>query len=138
MSLRRPSEDDNAMVSAETLLEAVHLTETKNDLVSTLSYGQQRQLEIALALAGAPRLILFDEPAAGLSPTERNQLVEILQSLPDHISYIIIEHDMDVALKVSEFVTMMHNGRIFKEGTPEEIENDPQVQELYLGHGNIN
>ena len=138
MSLRRPSKDDNAMESAETLLDAVHLTETQNDLVSTLSYGQQRQLEIALALAGAPRLILFDEPAAGLSPTERNLLVEILQSLPDHISFIIIEHDMDVALRVSESVTMMHNGRIFKEGTPEEIENDHEVQELYLGHGNIN
>jgi branched-chain amino acid transport system ATP-binding protein len=124
------------MQAAETLLEAVHLTETRNVLVSTLSYGQQRQLEIALALAGAPRLILLDEPAAGLSPSERNSLVEILKSLPDHISYIIIEHDMDVALRVSESVTMMHNGRIFKEGTPEEIENDPEVQQLYLGNGN--
>jgi len=124
------------MQAAETLLEAVHLTETRDALVSTLSYGQQRQLEIALALAGAPRLILLDEPAAGLSPSERNTLVEILKSLPDHISYIIIEHDMDVALRVSESVTMMHNGRIFKEGTPEEIETDPEVQQLYLGNGN--
>jgi len=136
MSLRRPSPGNNSMQAAETLLEAVHLTETRNALVSTLSYGQQRQLEIALALAGAPRLILLDEPAAGLSPSERNGLVEILKSLPDHISYIIIEHDMDVALRVSESVTMMHNGRIFKEGTPEEIENDPEVQQLYLGNGN--
>ena len=100
-----------------------------------LAYGQQRQLEIALALAGAPRFILFDEPAAGLSPTERRELVEILTSLPAHIGYIIIEHDMDVALRVVESVTMMHNGRIFKEGTPEEIEIDPEVQELYLGGG---
>ena len=136
LSLRRPSPGSNSMQAAETLLEAVHLTETRNALVSTLSYGQQRQLEIALALAGAPRLILLDEPAAGLSPSERNTLVEILKSLPDHISYIIIEHDMDVALRVSESVTMMHNGRIFKEGTPEEIENDPEVQQLYLGNGN--
>jgi branched-chain amino acid transport system ATP-binding protein len=86
-------------------------------------------------LAGAPRFILFDEPAAGLSPTERRDLVHILSSLPRHIGYIIIEHDLDVALRVSERVTMMHNGRIFKEGTPAEIENDPQVQEIYLGGG---
>ena len=93
--------------------------------------------EIALALAGAPRFVLFDEPAAGLSPTERRDLVGILTSLPSHIGYVIIEHDLDVALRVSERVTMMHNGRIFKEGTTEEIEKDPQVQAIYLGgqHG---
>ena len=102
---------------------------------ATLSHGQQRQLEIALALAGAPRFILFDEPAAGLSPTERRDLVAILNALPKHIGYIIIEHDLDVALRVSEYVTMMHNGRVFKEGTPQEIENDPEVQEIYLGGG---
>jgi branched-chain amino acid transport system ATP-binding protein len=134
-SLRRPSRDDSTMQAAETLIEAVHLDAMRNVPVSNLSYGQQRQLEVALALAGAPRLILFDEPAAGLSPTERSDLVSILQSLPEHIGYIIIEHDMDVALRVAESVTMMHNGRIFKEGTPEEIENDPEVQELYLGQG---
>ena len=132
-SLRRPGPDDSAMQLAETLLGAVHLDNVRHTQVAALSHGQQRQLEIALALAGAPRLILFDEPAAGLSPTERGELIEILQSLPDHIGYIIIEHDMDVALRVVERVTMMHNGRIFKEGTPEEIENDPEVQELYLG-----
>lgn len=134
-SLFRPGNNDAAMEMAETLLSAVHLEEDRETLVSALSHGQQRQLEIALALSGAPRLILFDEPAAGLSPTERTQLVEILQALPEHIGYIIIEHDMDVALRVAESVTMMHNGRIFKEGTPEEIENDPEVQQLYLGEG---
>jgi branched-chain amino acid transport system ATP-binding protein len=134
-SLRRPRREDSVMQLAETLLGAVHLDAVRDTRVDTLSYGQQRQLEIALALAGAPRLILFDEPAAGLSPTERGELVEILQSLPDHIGYIIIEHDMDVALRVAERVTMMHNGRVLKEGTPEEIENDPEVQEIYLGQG---
>jgi branched-chain amino acid transport system ATP-binding protein len=107
----------------------------KDTLVAELSYGQQRQLEIAMALSGAPRLILFDEPAAGLSPTERSELIEILTGLPGHMGYIIIEHDMDVALRVSESVTMMHNGRIFKEGKPAEIEDDPEVQALYLGRG---
>lgn len=135
LSLRRPKPDDAVTHAAETLLEAVHLGAQRDSLVAELSHGQQRQLEIALALAGAPRFILLDEPAAGLSPTERSELIEILQSLPGHIGFIIIEHDMDVALRVAESVTMMHNGRIFKEGAPEEIESDPEVQELYLGGG---
>jgi len=136
-SLLRPRKDDVLVARAEELIEAVHLTRARDRLVSEISYGQQRQLEIALALAGAPRFILFDEPAAGLSPSERRELVEILTNLPRHIGFIIIEHDMDVALRVAESVTMMHNGRVFKEGTPVEIEEDPEVQELYLGgaHG---
>ncbi len=133
-SLRRPRRDDTAIQAADNLIGAVHLDAVRDRLVAELSHGQQRQLEIALALSGAPRLILFDEPAAGLSPPERAKLVEILQSLPDHMGFVIIEHDMDVALRVAESVTMMHNGRVFKEGTPEEVENDPEVQELYLGH----
>jgi branched-chain amino acid transport system ATP-binding protein len=136
-SLLRPFRDDRLMHAAENLVQAVHLADVKDQRVAELSHGQQRQLEIALALAGAPRLVLFDEPAAGLSPTERAELIEILTSLPAHIGYIIIEHDMDVALRVVESVTMMHNGRIFREGKPEEIEADLEVQELYLGapHG---
>lgn len=134
-SLIRPRRNEALMQSALDLLEAVHLSDIRDTKVANLAYGQQRQLEIALALAGAPRLILFDEPAAGLSPTERAELITILTSLPRHIGYIIIEHDMDVALRVSERVSMMHNGRIFKEGRPDEIESDPEVQELYLGGG---
>jgi branched-chain amino acid transport system ATP-binding protein len=136
-SFVRPVANDVLMTSTESLINAVHLTDSIDKVVGNLAYGQQRQLEIALALAGAPRFILFDEPAAGLSPTERRELVEILNSLPAHIGYIIIEHDMDVALRVVESVTMMHNGRIFKEGRPDEIEGDPEVQALYLGgaHG---
>ena len=132
-SMIRPRRNDALMNSALNLVEAVHLTDAKDTMVSELSYGQQRQLEIALALSGAPRFILFDEPAAGLSPAERSELIDILTSLPAHIGYIIIEHDMDVALRVVESVTMMHNGAIFKEGTPEEIESDAEVQQLYLG-----
>jgi branched-chain amino acid transport system ATP-binding protein len=134
-SLIRPRRSEALMQSALDLIEAVHLSDVRDTRVSELAYGQQRQLEIALALAGAPRLILFDEPAAGLSPTERGELVAILTGLPRHIGYIIIEHDMDVALRVAERVSMMHNGRIFKEGRPDEIESDPEVQELYLGGG---
>ncbi|HXE26350.1 MAG TPA: ABC transporter ATP-binding protein [Roseiarcus sp.] len=134
-SFIRPRRNDALVHAAENLIQAVHLTAIQDRFVADLAYGQQRQLEIALALAGAPRLILFDEPAAGLSPAERAELIEILSSLPAHIGYIIIEHDMDVALRVVERVTMMHNGRIFKEGGPQEIEADPEVQELYLGGG---
>jgi branched-chain amino acid transport system ATP-binding protein len=134
-SLLRPAVDDATMLQAVRIIHATHLDRLKDTHISALSHGEQRQLEIALALAGAPRFILFDEPAAGLSPAERTSLVDILNSLPSHIGYIIIEHDLDVALKVSTYVTMMHNGRMFKEGTPEEIENDPQVQAIYLGGG---
>ncbi len=134
-SLLRPGRDDATMHQAERIARAVKLDDSRDVMVSSLSHGQQRQLEIALALAGAPRFILFDEPAAGLSPAERSDLVQILNALPSHIGYIIIEHDLDVALRVSERVTMMHNGRIFKEGAPAEIESDPQVQAIYLGGG---
>ncbi len=132
-SFRRPQRNDAVLESAEMLVRMVHLENVRDTLVSDLSHGQQRQLEIAMALSGAPRFILFDEPAAGLSPGERRELVEILTNLPSHVGFIIIEHDMDVALRVAEFVTMMHDGRIFKEGKPAEIEDDPEVQALYLG-----
>lgn len=136
-SLRRPGRDDVALVNARELAHVVHLDHVATQLVADLSHGQQRQLEIGMALAGAPRFVLFDEPAAGLSPAERRELVQILSALPAHIGYIIIEHDLDVALRVVERVTVMHNGALFKEGTPEEIESDPDVQRIYLGgqHG---
>lgn len=134
-SFMRPRHSDTLMAAAENLIRLVHLEAVKDTKVAELAYGQQRQLEIAMALAGAPRFILFDEPAAGLSPAERSELIEILTGLPGHMGFIIIEHDMDVALRVAESVTMMHNGRIFKEGKPAEIEEDEEVQALYLGGG---
>ncbi len=137
LSFLRPRQDDGALRSAHDLAHAVHLDGVAERLVSELSHGQQRQLEIGMALAGAPRFILFDEPAAGLSPAERRELVQILDALPRHIGFIIIEHDLDVALRVVEKVTVMHNGAIFKQGTPAEIQVDPDVQRIYLGgrHG---
>ena len=115
------------------LLERVRLSHIADETVATLSHGQQRQLEIGMALAGAPRLILFDEPAAGLSPSERRELVVLLRSLPAHMSFVLIEHDLDIALRVVERVTVMHNGRVLKSGTPAEIENDSEVQAIYMG-----
>lgn len=131
----RPREGDVTMTAARELLHAVHLDLLAATPVADLAHGQQRQLEIAMALAGAPRFILFDEPAAGLSPVERRDLIQILTALPAHIGYIIIEHDLDVALRVVERVTVMHNGQLFTEGTPEEIQSDREVQRIYLGAG---
>jgi branched-chain amino acid transport system ATP-binding protein len=115
------------------LLERIRLRSVEDQPVSSLSHGQQRQLEIGMALAGAPRLILFDEPAAGLSPAERAELVALLRALPSHMGFVLIEHDLDIALRVVDRVTVMHNGRVLKHGTPEEIENAPEVQAIYMG-----
>lgn len=120
-------------LATQDLLERARLSHIADELVANLAHGQQRQLEIGMALAGAPRLILFDEPAAGLSPAERRELVALLRSLPEHMSFVLIEHDLDIALSVTERVTVMHNGRVLKTGTPSEIENDAQVQAIYMG-----
>jgi len=122
-----------SQAATDDILHRVRLDTLKDELVGNLAHGQQRQLEIGMALAGAPRLILFDEPAAGLSPAERRELVALLRGLPAHMSFVLIEHDLDIALRVVERVTVMHNGRVLKHGTPDEIENDAQVQAIYMG-----
>src|ERR1700757_1834524 len=132
-SLLRPGPNDALLHAAERLIEAVHLTVVRNRRVAELAHGQQRQLEIALALAGAPRLILFDEPAAGLSPAERRELIALLSAFPPHMGYVLIEHDLDIALRAVERVTIMHNAKILKHGTPAEIEGDAEVQAIYMG-----
>jgi len=132
-SLRRARANHGSARATSDLLDRVRLTHIADEPVASLSHGQQRQLEIGMALAGAPRLILFDEPAAGLSPAERHELVALLTSLPAHMSFVLIEHDLDIALRVTERVTVMHNGRVLKTGTPSEIENDAQVQAIYMG-----
>ena len=121
--------------TAETLAQSVGLAEVLTKQVGELAYGLQRQLEIGMALVGAPRFILFDEPAAGLSASERERLTALLQARPRGEGFLLIEHDLDVALQVAERVTIMHEGRILTQGTPEQIENDPQVQAIYLGEG---
>ena len=132
-SFLRPRPTHASQRATTDLIERVRLAHIADEPVASLSHGQQRQLEIGMALAGAPRLILFDEPAAGLSPPERRELVALLRSLPAHMSYVLIEHDLDIALRVVEHVTVMHNGRVLKSGTPDEIENDAQVQAIYMG-----
>lgn len=129
----RPGAGHASRAATQELLERARLAHLAEEKVANLAHGQQRQLEIGMALAGAPRLILFDEPAAGLSPAERRELVALLTSLPAHMSFVLIEHDLDIALKVVERVTVMHNGRVLREGTPDQIENDAQVQAIYMG-----
>jgi branched-chain amino acid transport system ATP-binding protein len=101
--------------------------------VGNLSHGEHRQVAVAMALASRPRILMLDEPASGLSRGERHLLSELLLGLEKDITLILIEHDMDVALRVAEQVTMMHDGRVIVEGTPDEIRANELVHDLYLG-----
>jgi branched-chain amino acid transport system ATP-binding protein len=98
-----------------------------------LSYGVQRQLEVALALATASRVLLLDEPTAGMSPAETLTMTALIRDLPRDITLLIIEHDMDVVFGLADRVTVLHYGKVIAEGTPLEIRNDPGVMEVYLG-----
>jgi branched-chain amino acid transport system ATP-binding protein len=101
--------------------------------VRELSYGEQRQLEIALALVTAPTLILLDEPAAGLSPAERRIVADVIGALPRTLTIVLIEHDMDLALGLADYVTCLHEGRVLVEEAPDAIRRNTRVQEVYLG-----
>jgi branched-chain amino acid transport system ATP-binding protein len=109
-----------------------------SERVRDLSHGEHRQVAIAMALASEPRVLMLDEPASGLSRGERQLLTDLLLGLDREITLIVIEHDMDVALRVAERVTMMHDGRVIVEGTPDEIRSNELVHDLYLGRGHRN
>jgi branched-chain amino acid transport system ATP-binding protein len=133
LSMVRARPGHASQLATDDLLERIRLTHIASRRVGELSHGQQRQLEIGMALAGSPRLILFDEPAAGLSPGERRELVALLGAFPPHMGFVLIEHDLDIALRVVQQVTILHNGRVLKHGTPEQIEGDAEVQAIYMG-----
>jgi len=118
---------------AHATLEAVGLDSVADARVNVLSHGEQRQLEIALALAGRPRVLLLDEPTAGLSPAESRLMAQLIAGLDPAITVLMIEHDMDIALELSPQVTVLHYGRVIADGSREEIRADPQVREIYLG-----
>lgn len=101
--------------------------------VSELSHGLQRQLEIGMALAMRPKLIMLDEPAAGLSPSERLILTDIIKNLPREVTLILIEHDMEIVLEIADMITVMYHGSVIAEGTPGEIRSNVEVQKVYLG-----
>jgi branched-chain amino acid transport system permease protein len=114
-------------------LALVNLTHRADTPVSELAYGEKRRLEIGLALATSPSLLLLDEPLAGMSPHERVETVALLKSIARGRTMIIIDHDMDSLFELVEKVTVLQEGRVLVEGTPEEIKNNPKVQEAYLG-----
>ncbi len=129
----RSSKDDALRERARAAAERVWLGDQLGTAVGSLSHGEQRQLEVAMASVTDPKLIMLDEPASGLSRGERERLTQLLVGLPRNVTLILIEHDMDVALTVAESVTMMHDGRIIVEGTPAEIRANEIVHDLYLG-----
>jgi branched-chain amino acid transport system ATP-binding protein len=133
LRMRRKAVDREMRERARELAALVGLEARLHDLVGNISHGEQRQLEVAMARATEPTLMLLDEPASGLSRGERVALTDLLLALDRSITLILIEHDMDVALRVAEHVTMMHDGRKIVEGTPDEIRANETVHELYLG-----
>jgi branched-chain amino acid transport system ATP-binding protein len=128
-----PDPDSAEAARIAAALGAARLAARAAVTVKELSYGEQRQLEIALSLVGTPTLLLLDEPAAGLSPSERSMVAEIIRSLDRSITVVLIEHDMDLALGIVDFVTCMFEGRILVEEPPENIRRNARVQEVYLG-----
>jgi branched-chain amino acid transport system ATP-binding protein len=131
--LANPEKFEKLNSDCSQIMERVDLLKKADIKVSEISHGESRQLEVAMALAMKPKMLLLDEPAAGISPTERGRLVELLKSLDSAITLILIEHDMAVALAVADEVIVMHDGEVFTKGTPEEIRKSSAVRDLYLG-----
>jgi branched-chain amino acid transport system ATP-binding protein len=121
--------------TARLVAEAVGLSARADEAAGRLSYGEQRQLEVGIALATSPRLLLLDEPTAGMSPEETVRMTHLLRDLPRDITLLIIEHDMDVVFSLADRITVLHHGEVLTEGTPDEVRRDPRVYEVYLGTG---
>ena len=118
---------------AEKIVSQWNLEDKQDLVVSSLSYGAQRQLEVIMALAKKPRVLLLDEPTAGLSPFETSEMSRFLRSLDGSVTLLIIEHDMDVVFSLANKITVMHFGKIIAQGTPKEIKGHPEVTAIYLG-----
>ena len=118
---------------ARKVAESVGLADRLEEEVARLSYGEQRQLEIGVALATRPRLILLDEPTAGMSPEETQRMTRLLAALPREVTLLIIEHDMDVVFSLADRITVLHGGEVLADGAPDAVRADPRVYEVYLG-----
>ena len=118
-------------------LATVVLAARRDGIGRTLSHGEQRQIEIALALLTRPLVLLLDEPTAGLSPAESALMTRAIQRLDRSITILLIEHDMDVVFDIVSRITVLHLGRFFAEGSPAEVRKDPRVQEIYFGAGEV-
>jgi branched-chain amino acid transport system ATP-binding protein len=121
------------LARAGEVAEIVGLTDRLAVPAGLLSYGEQRQLEVGVALATSPRLLLLDEPTAGMSPEETQRMTRMLEALPRDVTLLIIEHDMDVVGSLADRVTVLHYGEVLTEGTFAEVKADPRVYEVYLG-----
>jgi branched-chain amino acid transport system ATP-binding protein len=120
---------------AHDLLERAAFMDRKDAEVRYLSHGEQRQLEIVLGLASDPKILLLDEPAAGLSSGESAEMAEFLMRLDPSLAILLIEHDMDVVFDVAEQISVLHFGQVLESGTTEQIRRSAKVQEIYLGSG---
>ncbi len=118
---------------ADALLEAWGLDDRRDVPTRELSWGEQRQVELMLAFAGRPKVLLLDEPTAGLSPAETSTVVATIARFPRDVTVLLIEHDMDVALTLADRVTVLHHGAVIADGTRDEIRTDRRVAEIYLG-----
>ncbi len=119
--------------TADALLEQWGLTAIAGRAAKEISYGEQRQVDLILAMAVQPKVLLLDEPTAGLSAAEVHRVVGMIRSLPRDITILMIEHDMDVAFELADRITVLHQGRLIAEGDAEAIRSNPQVTEIYLG-----
>ncbi len=132
----RPLGGDERVVQAcEKLLAQFHLDDVMDQKVKLLAYGKRRLLEIATALACEPRVLLLDEPVAGVPEGERQEIFDIISALPDEVTVLLIEHDMDLVFNFAKRVTVLVNGAVFAEGDVQSISNDPRVKAVYLGEG---
>jgi branched-chain amino acid transport system ATP-binding protein len=123
------------LARAREVAEAVGLADRLGDDVARLSYGEQRQLEVGVALATRPQLLMLDEPTAGMSPEETQRMTRLLAALPRDVALLIIEHDMDVVFSLADRITVLHYGEVLVEGPPDAVRADARVYEVYLGTG---
>lgn len=117
----------------EILLTKMGMWERRNELVHTLSYGEQRKLEISLSLASDPKILLLDEPSCGLTAAESTEITEMINRLDPGISVIFVAHDMDLVFEVAQRIVVLHYGEVIVEGKPDEIKNNQKVREIYMG-----
>ena len=131
--LGRIDEFSGIKEKAEEFLKNLNLWERRKHAVSSLSYGEQRKLEIGLGLAMQPKLLLLDEPSAGLSKEESTEIIEIINSLDPNITVMMVDHDMDMVFQVSDRIIVLHYGQVLMDGRPDEVQGDQRVKEIYLG-----